>query len=75
MSWLLTKIIRFYQIVISPVIGNSCRYEPSCSEYTKDAILIHGVFKGIYLGIKRIGRCHPGYEGGYDPVPSKESKT
>lgn len=59
----------FYQYAISPLLPNSCRFTPSCSEYTKEAILKHGVFKGIFLGVKRIARCNPWGGSGYDPVP------
>ncbi|CAN5259331.1 membrane protein insertion efficiency factor YidD [soil metagenome] len=59
----------FYQNAISPLLPNSCRYTPSCSEYTKQAILKHGIFKGGFLGVKRIAKCNPWGGSGYDPVP------
>lgn len=62
-------LIRSYQYFISPLLGPACRFYPSCSAYTYDAIMLHGVFKGIYLGFRRILRCHPLHPGGYDPVP------
>ena len=61
--------IRAYQKVLSPVFGRNCRYHPSCSHYTYEAIEIHGAGKGSWLGVKRIGRCQPLYKGGFDPVP------
>jgi hypothetical protein len=61
--------IRGYQKVLSPLFGGNCRYYPSCSHYTYEAIEIHGLAKGSWLGFKRIGRCHPWHEGGVDPVP------
>ena len=61
--------IRLYQKLISPLLKSNCRYHPSCSHYTYEAIEIHGAGKGSWLGIKRIGRCHPFHEGGVDPVP------
>lgn len=61
--------IRGYQRAISPLLGSNCRYYPSCSRYTYEAIELHGAGRGTWLGIKRIGRCHPWHEGGYDPVP------
>jgi putative membrane protein insertion efficiency factor len=65
----LAGMIRFYQLAISPMFPPSCRFEPTCSEYTRQAIIRHGAFKGIYLGIRRILKCHPFHPGGYDPVP------
>lgn len=62
-------LIRFYQIVISPVLPASCRYTPTCSHYTLEALKKHGLFKGGYLGIKRILSCNPWGGSGYDPVP------
>ena len=66
--------IRFYQKVISPIIGPSCRYQPTCSHYMVQAIQEWGVLKGLWLGIKRIGRCHPWGSHGHDPVPKKKGK-
>lgn len=63
--------IRFYQGAISPYLGAHCRHTPSCSQYTIEAIQEWGVLKGIWLGSKRIGRCHPWGTSGYDPVPKK----
>lgn len=61
--------IRFYQLVISPVLPKSCRYTPTCSQYSIEAIQKHGILKGVYLGTKRILSCHPWGGSGYDPVP------
>ena len=66
---ILILMVRFYQIAISPYIGAHCRYTPTCSAYFIEAVEKYGVFKGSWLGIKRILRCHPGRPGGYDPVP------
>ncbi|MFZ0942649.1 MAG: membrane protein insertion efficiency factor YidD [Syntrophobacteraceae bacterium] len=62
-------LIRSYQYLISPLFPQTCRFSPSCSHYTHDAIRTHGIPKGIYLGLRRIVRCHPFNPGGYDPVP------
>ena len=62
-------LIVVYQRVLSPLLGPACRYEPSCSEYTRQAIEKYGVGRGAWMGMKRIGRCHPFQPGGYDPVP------
>ncbi|OOY41340.1 membrane protein insertion efficiency factor YidD [Solemya velum gill symbiont] len=69
MKWLLLKLVRGYQLLLSPVLGSSCRYYPTCSSYMIQAIEIHGVLKGGWMGLRRIGRCHPWHEGGVDPVP------
>lgn len=69
MKKLLLLLIRAYQVAISPMLGRSCRFFPSCSEYTAEAIQKHGVWKGTGLGARRISRCHPWHPGGHDPVP------
>jgi uncharacterized protein len=61
--------IRLYQMTLSQVLPPSCRFYPSCSEYTLQAVAKYGVLKGGWLGAKRIARCHPFHPGGYDPVP------
>ena len=64
--------VRFYQIVLSPIIPSSCRYTPTCSHYTVEALKKHGLLIGGKLAIKRIGSCHPWGGSGYDPVPEKD---
>ena len=65
--------LRAYQVMISPVFGPCCRFAPSCSQYTLEAVRLHGPAKGLFLGLRRILRCHPFHPGGYDPVPGRES--
>lgn len=67
-------LIRFYQLAISPWLGKNCRYEPTCSHYTLEALRVHGFFKGGWMSIRRIASCHPWGGEGYDPVPPKSSK-
>jgi hypothetical protein len=62
-------LLRIYQYAISPMLGRSCRFHPSCSEYAVEALQRHGALKGSWLAVRRIGRCHPWHPGGYDPVP------
>ena len=69
MRWLLIKLIRGYQLVISPILPPSCRYVPTCSEYGLEAIERYGALKGGWMAIRRILRCHPFAKGGLDPVP------
>ena len=72
---ILIKIIKGYRFAISPLIGNSCRYFPSCSDYSIEALQVHGLFKGSYMSLKRIFSCHPikflGGGEGFDPVNKK----
>ena len=79
LQWLAVKAIRGYQLVISPMIGPRCRFTPTCSQYAIEAIKSHGFAKGCWLGGKRLIRCQPLSEGGYDPVPTcchkKNDKT
>ena len=70
---LLIVFIRGYQYLVSPFLGNNCRFYPTCSSYAVEAVEKHGVFKGGWLAIKRLSRCHPYHEGGVDPVPEKPS--
>ena len=65
----LISLIRLYQITLSPFFGQQCRFTPSCSEYTRQAIERYGASRGSWLGIRRIVRCQPFCKGGYDPVP------
>jgi len=64
-------LIKVYQNFISPLLPPTCRYQPTCSHYAKEALVKHGLFKGGWLAIKRIFRCHPWGGSGYDPVPDK----
>lgn len=67
-------LIKIYQWFISPLVPKNCRYEPTCSSYMVEALQTHGPIKGMWLGLKRIGRCHPWGGEGYDPVPPKNNK-
>jgi len=67
----LIALVRGYQVVLSPMMGGACRFEPSCSEYMIEALEVHGAVKGLLLGLWRILRCHPFGDHGYDPVPAK----
>jgi len=75
LTLLLRGIIRAYQLLISPVLGPSCRYLPSCSDYAAEAILRHGALAGGWLALKRLARCHPWGGSGYDPVPQAREQV
>lgn len=65
---LVASLVRLYQLILSPVLGSNCRFAPSCSAYLRTAVLRHGVVRGGWLGLRRLGRCHPWHPGGWDPV-------
>ena len=69
MRYIFLKVIDLYKYCISPLLSPSCRFTPSCSQYTQEAIIKHGVIYGGWLGIRRILRCNPWNAGGYDPIP------
>ena len=71
LAWPLLGLVWFYRYAISPLLGMNCRFEPSCSAYAEEALRTHGAFKGGWLTIHRISRCHPWGGSGYDPVPPK----
>lgn len=75
MKTLLLSLIKFYQKAISPLTPPTCRFHPTCSHYGFEAIETHGALKGTWLAIRRISKCHPFHEGGYDPVPEKKSNS
>lgn len=73
-SYPLLLIIMVYRYTLSPMFGNQCRYSPTCSYYAEEAIKKYGAIRGSFLAVKRILRCHPWHEGGYDPVPETVNK-
>nr|WP_200877094.1 membrane protein insertion efficiency factor YidD [Porticoccus hydrocarbonoclasticus] len=74
MRSLLLAMLKGYQYLISPLLGKNCRFYPSCSCYAEEAIKVHGISKGVYLGFQRLLKCHPFHAGGYDPVPQSEKE-
>ncbi|MGL4448781.1 membrane protein insertion efficiency factor YidD [Shewanella sp.] len=74
LQWLATTLIRGYQIIISPLLGPRCRFNPTCSHYAIEAIKVHGTAKGCWFALKRILKCHPLHPGGSDPVPPKNDR-
>ena len=74
LSYVLIKFIKSYKFLISPLLGNSCRYLPTCSEYSIEALKTFGFLKGSYLSLKRILSCHPWGRGGFDPVKKESVK-
>jgi uncharacterized protein len=70
MNWLLVRLLRAYQLLVSPMFGPSCRFYPTCSNYAIEAVRTHGAARGGWLALRRVCRCHPWNPGGVDPVPS-----
>jgi putative membrane protein insertion efficiency factor len=76
MKTLIFGVLRLYQLIVSPLLGPRCRFHPSCSHYMQEAVQAHGASRGLWLGLRRLARCHPFNPGGYDPVPPpKTSKA
>jgi len=73
--WFALGFLRFYQIFLGPFFGGACKFHPSCSKYAYEAIEKHGVRRGFVLAMKRLGRCRPFTQGGFDPVPEKDEKS
>ncbi len=69
MKWLFIGLIRLYQLTLSPWMGQHCRFYPSCSAYCLEALKQHGLWRGLWLGLKRLAKCHPLHPGGVDAVP------
>lgn len=69
MKTLLLLLLRGYQYLLRPLLGNNCRFAPSCSDYAREAVERYGAWHGAWLAVKRVGRCHPYHPGGFDPVP------
>ena len=65
----LIALVRIYRWFISPLLGPNCRFEPTCSAYAEEALRRHGLWRGLWLAVRRVGRCHPWHAGGWDPVP------
>lgn len=74
MRWLSVALIRIYRYLLSPWVGNQCRFYPSCSHYAEEAIETHGFVKGAYLTLRRLLKCHPWHSGGIDLVPERSTQ-
>ncbi|HBY64765.1 MAG TPA: membrane protein insertion efficiency factor YidD [Solibacterales bacterium] len=67
--------LRFYKHAVSPLLPPACRFLPTCSEYMAEAVERHGAARGVWMGLRRLGRCHPFHRGGFDPVPAPSKKA
>jgi putative membrane protein insertion efficiency factor len=74
MQRVLIKLIALYRYWLSPWLGQTCRFHPSCSQYAAEAISAHGACRGVWLALRRVGRCHPFHAGGFDPVPPRHPR-
>ncbi|MBM3746408.1 MAG: membrane protein insertion efficiency factor YidD [Acidobacteria bacterium] len=68
MRWLILKLLRLYQLAVSPLVPSACRFSPTCSQYMAEAVHRYGAGQGVWLGLRRLLRCHPFQAGGFDPV-------
>jgi putative membrane protein insertion efficiency factor len=68
-TWVLMLLVSAYRRFVSPLLGPTCRFEPTCSTYSLEALRVHGALRGTWLTVRRLARCHPFHPGGYDPVP------
>jgi putative membrane protein insertion efficiency factor len=75
MRALLIRLIHLYRLLLSPLMGQQCRFYPTCSHYTEEALQKHGSLKGLFLGARRILKCHPWHEGGFDRVPENHNDS
>jgi len=69
LQWVVIAPLRSYKLYLSPLLRSACRFHPTCSEYMMQAVERHGVWRGVWMGIKRLAKCHPFHPGGFDPVP------
>lgn len=69
MRRLVSRLLQAYKCLVSPLLGQNCRFYPSCADYAREAVERHGVVRGFWLAARRVGRCHPWHPGGFDPVP------
>lgn len=68
MQWILVRLLRVYKIGVSPWLPSACRFHPTCSEYTREAVEKYGAGRGLWMGLRRLAKCHPLHDGGFDPV-------
>ena len=68
LQWILVRTLRVYKLCVSPLLPSACRFYPTCSEYMSEAVAKHGVGRGVWMGLRRLARCHPFHAGGFDPV-------